>query len=115
MNDALSLRLSGEHGVHTFDAFGLLTAVHADPSAYGLTNTTDAGGAVPGADLSTYLCWDGLHPTAAGHALIADSMYSLTIASVPEVDPTGLGTTATLIAATFGLIERRRLNGKLCR
>ena len=85
MNDALSLRLSGETGVRTFDTFGLITSINANPGAYGLTYTTTAGGSVPGADLSQYLCWDGIHPTLAGHAIIAQSLYG---AVVPEPSST---------------------------
>jgi len=61
--------------------YSLVTAVNANPAAYGLINASDASGAIPGADPSQYLCWDGIHPTAAGHAILAQSMYS---AVVPE-------------------------------
>jgi len=81
MNNALRNRLASETGVQIFDAYGLITAINANPAAYGLTNTTDASGAIPGADPSQYLCWDGLHPTAAGHAILAQSMVA---AVVPE-------------------------------
>lgn len=67
MNAALAARLASETDVRTFDFFGLITSANANPGAYGLTNVSDAGGAIPGADLSTFLCWDGVHPTAAGH------------------------------------------------
>ncbi len=85
MNEALSLRLSGEAGVRTFDTFGLITSINANPGAYGLSYTTTAGGSVPGADLSKYLAWDGIHPTSAGHAIIAQSLYG---AVVPEPSST---------------------------
>ena len=107
MNEALALRLAGENGVRTFDVFGLLAEIDADPASYGLTNTTDAGGAVPGADLSTYLYWDGIHPTAAGHSLIAASMYAFTT-GVPEIDPAGGGSVVAFVAGCLGLLERRR-------
>lgn len=85
MNDALSLRLSGEAGVRTFDTFGLITSINSNPGAYGLTYAATAGGSVPGADLSQYLCWDGIHPTSAGHAIIAQSLYGVV---VPEPSST---------------------------
>ncbi|NBW87427.1 MAG: hypothetical protein EBR23_11530, partial [Planctomycetia bacterium] len=81
MNDALGTRLAGVTGVRTFDLFGLLTAVNANPGAYGLTNAVDASGAIPGADTAQYFCWDGIHPTSAGHAIFAESLYA---AVVPE-------------------------------
>jgi|694.fasta_scaffold15940_9 phospholipase/lecithinase/hemolysin len=102
MNDALALRLGGETGVKTFDFFGLITAVNANPGAYGLTNTTDASGAIPGADLSTYLCWDGIHPTSAGHAILAQSMY---VVAVPE--PSGYLLVATSLLPIVTVLRRR--------
>ena len=81
MNNALTNRLASETGVQIFDMYSLVTAVNANPAAYGLINASDASGAIPGADPSQYLCWDGIHPTAAGHAILAQSMYS---AVVPE-------------------------------
>lgn len=81
MNNALTNRLASETGVQIFSMYGLVTAVNANPTAYGLINASDAAGAIPGADLSQYLYWDGIHPTAAGHAILAQSMYS---AVVPE-------------------------------
>ena len=81
MNNALTNRLASEIGVQIFDLYSLVTAVNANPAAYGLVNASDAAGAISGADPSQYLCWDGIHPTAAGHAILAQSMYS---AVVPE-------------------------------
>ena len=73
MNAALALRLAGE-GVSTFDIFGLGTG------AFG--NVTDACGAVAGANCNTYEFWDGIHPTAAAHMVIADAFVA--VATVPE-------------------------------
>ena len=81
MNSALGSRLASETGVQIFDMYSLVTAVNANPAAYGLINASDASGAIPGADPSQYLCWDGIHPTSAGHAILAQSMYA---AVVPE-------------------------------
>jgi len=81
MNNALTNRLASETGVQIFSMYGLVTAVNANPAAYGFINASDASGAIPGADPAQYLCWDGIHPTAAGHAILAQSMYT---AVVPE-------------------------------
>jgi len=113
MNSALAARLAGETNVRTFDFFGLITSVNANPAAYGLTNTSDAGGAIPGADLSTYLCWDGIHPTAAGHAILAQSMFAFT--SVPEIDPASTSSVVALVVGCLGLIERRRMRAVIVR
>ena len=110
MNDALGYRLATETNVFTFDVFGLTTSISANPSAYGLTDVSNAGGAIPGADLSTFLFWDGIHPTAAGHSILATSMYALTM-SVPEIDPAGGSSVVALVIGVLGLIERRRPRG----
>lgn len=81
MNNALGNRLASESGVQIFGVYSLVTAVNANPAAYGLINASDASGAISGADPSQYLYWDGIHPTAAGHAILAQSMYA---AVVPE-------------------------------
>ncbi len=80
-NSALFARMAIEpSSVSVFDVFGITNTIIANPGAYGLTNVTDACGAVLGCNPSQYLFWDGIHPTSAGHALIAASM----LAAVPE-------------------------------
>jgi outer membrane lipase/esterase len=71
------------------DTFALLNEVLADPAAYGFVNTAvPACGATPSlvctpADLvapnaaQTFLFADGVHPTTAGHAVIADYVASI--------------------------------------
>lgn len=80
-NSALFARMSVEpSSVSVFDVFGITNTIIANPGAFGLTNVTDACGALPGCNPSQYLFWDGIHPTSAGHSLIAASM----LAAVPE-------------------------------
>lgn len=70
-------------GVKVFDIFTIVNGVVAAPAAFGLSNVTDACGALGAAcDPATYLFWDGIHPTSAGHALIAGAM--LQVVAVPE-------------------------------
>ncbi len=104
MNAALALRLAGEAGVSTFDIFGLGTTFAANPGAFGFTNAADACGAVANADCSKYIYWDGIHPTAAGHAAIADAMYAFAV-PVPEPE-----TWALFMAglAAVGWMSKRR-------
>ena len=56
-----------------FDIFKVGAALTANPGAFGLTNVTDAcfNGITVCATPNTYLFWDGVHPTAAGHQLIS--------------------------------------------
>ena len=102
MNAALAARLAGEAGVTTFDIFGLGTQFAANPALFGFSNVTDACGAVAGADCSQYAYWDGIHPTAATHRVIADALL---VVAVPEPE------TWLLLAGGFavlGAVSRRR-------
>jgi outer membrane lipase/esterase len=67
-----------------FDGFGLLEPIQADPGRYGLTNAGDAciQPHVPElgvtsspphrcAEPDRFFFWDGIHPTRAGHAILA--------------------------------------------
>lgn len=83
MNAAIAERLAGEAGVSTFDIFGLGASIALDPSAFGFTNVTDACGAVVGENCNSYAYWDGIHPTAAAHMLIAEKFLTIA-APVPE-------------------------------
>jgi outer membrane lipase/esterase len=81
MSGALAARMAGENGVTVFDVFGLETSFVTDAAAFGLINVTDACGATVDCDPWTSLFWDGIHPTSAGHALLAEHMLA---AAVPE-------------------------------
>ena len=84
MNGALSARLSVETGVSIFDVHGLQNTIAANPSVYGLSNVTDACGAVAGCNAASYLYWDGIHPTTALHSVLAQGMLDTITPSVPE-------------------------------
>ncbi len=105
MNLALAAALASNPGVLTFDIFGLGTSIAAHPGAFGFTNVTDACGAIAGANCNTYAYFDGIHPTAFAHSVIADAF--LVAAAAPEPS-----TWAMMILgfAGVGFIAYRRNN-----
>lgn len=87
MNQALQLalgQLPGDvtDGLHFFDAFQAFNDVVANPGDYGFSDVTGAcaTSAACIADPTGVLFWDGIHPTTAGHQLLA----RLTLAELPE-------------------------------
>ena len=106
MNDALFAAIGGVPGVTIFDIFGLVDDVMANPALFGLTNVADACAQFLDCDPSTYLFWDGIHPTSAGHRIIGNAMLAL----VPEP-----GTLALFAIALVGLaFSRRRRTAGSC-
>jgi outer membrane lipase/esterase len=106
MNGALALRLAGEAGVSTFDIFGFGSLLAANPSAFGFDNVTDACGAIAAANCSRYAYWDGIHPTAAAHEVIAAEMLSIAV-PVPEPETWAL-ILVGLAAVSWNGKRRRR-------
>lgn len=101
MNAALAYRLQGEVGVSIFDVFGFVGGIVANPGLYGLTNVSLACGfAGNGCDPATALFWDGIHPTAAAHQLLANAMIA---AVVPEPQTAWL-----FVVGIAGLLGWRR-------
>lgn len=101
MNQALALALGSDPNVKIFDFFGLIDDVVANPGAFGLTNVSDACAQFINCDPSTYLFWDGIHPTSAGHMILAQSM----LRTVPE--PATLALFGIGLAG-LGFIRRKR-------
>lgn len=64
-----------------FDTLGVLGAVTANPAAFGLTNVTDPCLDTTAGTLCSnpeqYLLFDAVHPTAAGHNILANAALGL--------------------------------------
>ncbi len=91
-------------GVTLFDDYTTIDAVLDHRNSHGLTNVTDACAAGPAVCTTpeSYFFWDGIHPTAAGHRLIAEAAIS----AIPEPSA------AALMLPALGLLalarQRRR-------
>ena len=100
MNDDLMAVLAGLSGMRLFDIFGLVNDIANDPLSFGLLNADlPCAALLPVCNPEAFLFWDGIHPTSAGHRIIANAM----IAVVPEPSSVAL-----LITATLGLLVCRR-------
>jgi phospholipase/lecithinase/hemolysin len=75
------------------NAFSLLDAVVTNPSPYNLKDVTDQClvGTTVCANPNQYLFWDDIHPTAAGHAIVANAALALVTPEPASVWLTGLG------------------------
>lgn len=88
-----------------FDLYGLARSYVDDGSDFGFGNVDDACGAVPGADCSTWLWWDGIHPTTAAHQLIAAAMVATVTRSNEIPEPASW---SLLLAAALASLTMRR-------
>jgi len=101
MNTALEQALTGAPGVKIFDLFDVLQDAVAGGSFANVTAACAAGAACIAGTAGDYLFWDGIHPTSAGHAMLAQAM----LAAVPEPETYALMTVGLLLV---GWAARRR-------
>lgn len=103
-NSTIDVAFNPSSSVKIVDAFDLLNNWVADPEAFGLINATDSCLSV-GADCSTYFFWDDIHPTTAGHNLIADEFVSA-VTAVPI--PSALWLFGSGIVGLIGVARHKK-------
>lgn len=107
-NAAVDADLAGIPGITLYrpDLFTALDSVVASPGCYGLTDVSTAcwNGVTVCTTPATWLLWDRIHPTATGHALLAQTA----LLSLPEPGVASLLAAALLTVAGC----RRRAAGR---
>jgi phospholipase/lecithinase/hemolysin len=75
------------------DTFSLIDSIVANPSAFHLTDVTDPcfSGTTVCANPNQFLFWDALHPSAAGHAVVAEDALAVVTPEPSSMWLTGLG------------------------
>jgi phospholipase/lecithinase/hemolysin len=106
-NSVLQSDVSGLKGVSYVDTFALLNQIEANPSKYGITDTTDPcfNGSTVCSNPSQYLFWDGFHPTTTVDAAVASDFASA--AAAPE--PSSILLLGTGMMGLALLVRQRRL------
>lgn len=74
---AAQTQLEAQYGITIIpvDVNSLFNQILANPGAYGFQNTTSPAQGNAAVDPNTYVFWDGLHPTTAADALVANLAY----------------------------------------
>jgi phospholipase/lecithinase/hemolysin len=114
-NAALSADLSqlaslpGVH-IHTLDTFGLFQRIQANPAQFNLSNVTNEGILSGNPSAPGYLFWDDVHPTTAGHQILATEAAQAVGAphTVAAPEPAGLTLLAAGLVSLLGYGWRRR-------
>jgi phospholipase/lecithinase/hemolysin len=102
----LESSLTGVPGVKVLDTYSLIDTIVADPAAFGFTDVTDPcltgevkyAGGTPCSNPNQYLFWDELHPTAAGHTIVADAAFQLLAPEPATLTMLGIGVLSVLAA-----------------
>jgi phospholipase/lecithinase/hemolysin len=101
-----ALAVANSVNISLLDSYALLDAIVANPTTYGFSNVTQPcltgevnySGGTPCANPNQFLFWDQLHPTAAGHQIVATEALALV---TPEPDSASLIAAGLLVLAVF--------------
>jgi phospholipase/lecithinase/hemolysin len=101
-------KLAGIDGINlnVLDTYSLIDGIVAKPASFGLTDVTDPcltgevnyAGGTPCANPNQYLFWDELHPTAAGHEILAADAYQIVAPEPATFALLGVGALAVFAA-----------------
>ena len=93
--------LAGTDGIdlRVLNTYALLDSILLSPATYGFTDVTDPClvGSTPCANPSQYLFWDDQHPTAAGHAIVADAALAVLAPEPGSMTMFGVGLFALVL------------------
>lgn len=102
-----------------FDTFAFQNTVINNPGAFGFTDVTHrcytgddlrfTGGGTTCNNPDEFFFWDGIHPTAHGHALLGEAITAAVLAAVPE--PASIALFALGLASLSIIVFRRRRSG----
>jgi phospholipase/lecithinase/hemolysin len=91
--------------LQVLDSYSLIDGIVGDPSEFGFTDTTQPcltgavnyAGGTPCANPNQYLFWDDIHPTAAGHTIIADAALATIVPEPATLTLLGAGALAVFV------------------
>jgi outer membrane lipase/esterase len=112
-NSALAADLSAlgsayGNTVHLLDTASLFKQIQTNPSQFGFSNVTGQGILTGNPSAPGYLFWDDVHPTTAGHQILANKAYS----GLGAPEPSSLTLLAVgLVGLAGGAWKRRRVVG----